>query len=276
MYLTLITFNFNSARIPGACLRAFEGKRLTVKAPPLPWRVMKLLEEETTKGSDLRRILAGLVCFLVYTRSRCRDATKLQSEPKVDMANDVDGYIEVQAAAVKTTRGYKKRRLGLPVAGPARGLSDSPWALPWLEARKKLYLTCDERGVLMPAKGPGHSYVDGVAMTAPQFTEILQHLLVDVGVEPSVAKRFSSHSCKATVLSWAAKYGLTLQERRLLGGHAKPGDKTPLEYSRDALAGPLHAVNGMLADIRSGRFDPDSTRSGRWSCLLYTSDAADE
>ena len=31
------------------------------------------------------------------------------------------------------------------------------------------------------------------------------------------------------------------------------------------MAGPLHAVNGMLADIRSGRFDPDSTRSGRWS-----------
>ena len=35
-----------------------------------------------------------------------------------------------------------------------------------------------------------------------------------------------------------------------------------LLYSRDAAAAPLRCLEGILADIRSGRFMPDNTRSG--------------
>ena len=52
----------------------------------------------------------------------------------------------------------------------------------------------------------------------------------------------SSHSCEAILLSWDSKAALPVLNRRLLGGHAKPGESTSLESSRDALAGPLYRL----------------------------------
>ena len=46
--------------------------------------------------------------------------------------------------------------------------------------------------------------------------------------------------------------------------HAKPGGRSALEYSRDALAGPLERLKAVLVSVREGRFVPDATRSGRW------------
>jgi hypothetical protein len=51
----------------------------------------------------------------------------------------------------------------------------------------------------------------------------------------------------------------------MLGYHATPGDLSMLEYSRDAMAGPLRSLAKVIADVRSGHFDPDSTRSGRFA-----------
>ena len=59
-----------------------------------------------------------------------------------------------------------------------------------------------------------------------------------------------------------AKSGASLECRRLLGYHAKPGDKSLLHHSRDALAGPLRELEAVLDDVRRGRFFPDRTRSG--------------
>ena len=78
-------------------------------------------------------------------------------------------------------------------------------------------------------------------------------------------ENIGTHSLKATTLAWAAKAGLSLSTRRLLGQHALPHDKSVLEYSRDELAEPLRQMKELLAHIRSGRFRPDATRSGRWN-----------
>jgi len=74
----------------------------------------------------------------------------------------------------------------------------------------------------------------------------------------------SSHSAKATLLSWLAKAGLKLEDRRLLGGHAKPGQLVPLEYSRDALSGPLWRLKRVTSAVSAGIFRPDSARPKRW------------
>jgi len=75
---------------------------------------------------------------------------------------------------------------------------------------------------------------------------------------------FGSHSLKATLLSWAAKFGLPLAVRRKLGGHSKARESSVLAYSRDELAEPLRLLRDMLHRIHGGEFDPDATRSGRW------------
>ena len=76
---------------------------------------------------------------------------------------------------------------------------------------------------------------------------------------------YGAHSCKVTVLSWASKAGMPKPARRILGSHAKVGDKTVAEYSRDELAEPLRMVELLFDWIRSGEFSPDANRSGRWS-----------
>ena len=75
----------------------------------------------------------------------------------------------------------------------------------------------------------------------------------------------ATHSCKATLLSWAAKAGMSRSTRRLLGAHADTRDRSMLEYSRDALAGPLKELEELLQKINDKVFSPDVTRSGRWA-----------
>ncbi len=73
-----------------------------------------------------------------------------------------------------------------------------------------------------------------------------------------------THSCKATLLSWLAKSGAREEARKLFGGHVLAKDLAMTSYSRDSLSGPLRVVADLLHSVRSGEFDPDADRSGRW------------
>eukprot|EP00969_Alexandrium_andersonii_P322787 14261429-Alexandrium_andersonii.AAC.1 len=53
-------------------------------------------------------------------------------------------------------------------------------------------------------------------------------------------------------------------ERRVLGYHSKPGDRSVLEYSRDELAAPLRSLMKVVDAVAVGDFLPDASRSGRW------------
>ena len=68
--------------------------------------------------------------------------------------------------------------------------------------------------------------------------------------------RTTSHSLKATLLSFAAKRGLTHIDRLALGGHYHGAHMSDV-YARDALARPL-------TEIRLGKFLPDSGRAARF------------
>ena len=79
-----------------------------------------------------------------------------------------------------------------------------------------------------------------------------------------VSQRLGMHSLKILLLSWLAKAGISLEVRNLLGYHSSGAAESSLLYARDALAGPLRELHTVLIHVRSGRFDPDETRSGRW------------
>ena len=46
--------------------------------------------------------------------------------------------------------------------------------------------------------------------------------------------------------------------------HHSTGAWSTLAYSRDALSGPLRKLESLLHQVRTGKFCPDSTRSGYW------------
>ena len=53
--------------------------------------------------------------------------------------------------------------------------------------------------------------------------------------------RISSHSCKATLLSFLAKFGASIPDREILGGHTGRM-KSVLTYSRDSLCKSLEGA----------------------------------
>ena len=252
-----------SPRATGAALRCYEEKRLTRKALPVRVSTLRALEDYVSDGADLYdRHLAGFLLFLVYSRSRCRDASRVRQEPQLDASIDGTGFIQTCAEKMKGTRGQKKLRLGVPIAAFRKGLSDKPWADAWLAARALLSRDARKDGALFQAVGPGGHYVPNVPMTSSQLNYYGRALIKKLAND-SEAFAFSSHACKATALSWAAKAGMRVPDRRLLGGHAKPGEKSALEYSRDALAGPLFTLERLAGCIKAGQFNPYGTRSGR-------------
>ena len=262
----------NSARIKGASLRSFERKRLTKKAPALKIEHVRFLEEEVIHGEDPFEVnMVGFILFVLYSRSRCRDASAIECDPALDVicteAGTI-GYSEATASTTKTTRGMKRRRLGVPIVAPAVGLvheGGKSWAVAWTRARKAAQATAGAGRCLMPAIAPGGvASLDDVPMSAPQLTTVLRNALAKGRFPHEEVAEVSSHSLKATVLSWLAKAGVAKAARRLLGGHVKPGEKSVIEYSRDGLAGPLREIDRVLEMIRKGRFDPDATRSGRF------------
>ena len=78
-----------------------------------------------------------------------------------------------------------------------------------------------------------------------------------------VGLRTTSHSLKCTCLSFAAKFGISHQDRLVLGGHAHTGRMADV-YARDAMARPLRLLSEVLEAIRVGTFLPDAHRAGRF------------
>ena len=61
-------------------------------------------------------------------------------------------------------------------------------------------------------------------------------------------------------MTWAAKFGLSLPERNILGRHADATRDTSAVYSRDLCAPAVTSLQGGIDAIREGSFNPDETR----------------
>lgn len=166
-------------------------------------------------------------------------------------------------AHAKNATGRRRRRL-LPLVALARGVLEEDggqtWAQAWAEVRAQV---CGERSracVMTRTYPPRPSRRPA---DAADVTQVLRETLVEVGAASlEQVAPITSHSCKATVLSWACKLGVRMPHRRVIGGHTKPGEKSPRAYGREELAAPLRALARLYGEIRSGVFLPDQTRSG--------------
>ena len=99
----------------------------------------------------------------------------------------------------------------------------------------------------MPACGPDWVLVPGTKTTAESLTIILREILMEMGLEQSEVRTYTSHSMKATFLSWAGKCGLKKNVRRVLGRHTKAKDSMPELYVRDEFAEPLRQLGHVVA-----------------------------
>lgn len=225
--------------------------------------------EQITAHSDVLQdqALAGSLLVLLYARCRFGDgqrATELLLDIAQDASGQTTGFIELSIRRHKTATSIERKRRILPVVAPIFSLSSIAWHDAWVRAREQLGL-CTEGQLsapLCPAfDREGAPLPNG--LTSGEGSELLRGLLrAHLGTE---VPHYTSHSLKTTLLSWAAKFGLDLASRRILGYHLAPGAKTAETYARDCMAAPLRQLLGVLEAIRAGSFQPDVTRSGMFS-----------
>ena len=152
----------------------------------------------------------------------------------------------------------------LPIVALGSGIQDGSWEKQWIQARYESVIDAGVDGALFLLPQPGGGFCN-VMMDSSDLALWMREILVQGGVSEEEAFAYSSHACRATALSWAAKAGMTEGDRRLLARQAKPKDRSVLEYSRDALAGPLARVAKVYKKIRNCDFAPDCTSANRWT-----------
>ena len=230
------------------------------RASPLTVAELQVLHDvlASPEGDIWDRNMAGAFLGCVYTRSR-RSDFQHSNEMTADPDSQCPEFVELSISEYKTKYANAWRGGLLAAVAPAMGVSVENWAHNWLKVRMLLKAPLHEDYPIMPAPNTAGE-ARKRPLTTKEVAEWIRLLLRRGGIAIG-ERRISSHSAKATILSYLAKYGAELAVREILGAHVSHLQSV-IRYSRDALAEPLRVMARMLAEIRNGRFMPDTTRSG--------------
>ena len=255
----------SSSRIAGAAHAQFVTKPKRKPRDTFLVEHVKILEMLCLNAPTVQdRCLAGFVTFLIYARSRFAGAMA-GSLIVWDFVFDVhgkviDGYVEVQTDHNKTGHSKEKKTMLLPLVAPACGLNKDSWAQAWKEARELAGLDILSDKILQPAPT-----LNGGWSVRPwslsEATTWMNDALRMYGSSFGEGRLLGTHSCKATLLEWSAKFGIPTQHRRTLGYHLSPDEVSTFTYGRDNQAWPLRMLQEMIKAVSDGRFLPNSSRS---------------
>ncbi|CAE7244370.1 unnamed protein product [Symbiodinium sp. CCMP2592] len=253
-----------SGRLTGLARASFLKKRKRRQKPPLTVAMVKRLERLVVDESDndVDRLCAGFFLLCIYLRARYSDGQALMNlvldEPDSFMG-PLAGYFQGETSRTKTSFSLERKTALLPMVGPLCGVASVPWFRTWMSLREDLAIPEGEDFPLLPSRGQEGGW-SGVPPTATVAAGWLRGILSARGFPE--ASKLGTHSCKATTLSWMSKYGVDALRRRILGYHKAPQDEMMHIYGRDNVAPALRSLEYVLADIRIGKFLPDTTRSG--------------
>ena len=256
----------NSSRIAGFCKRTFTQKKPLKQARTLTVAQIEALEDlvvqyPSNEADPIDVVFAGHVLFVLYCRSRWTDSLYV-SRLELDLDEAGNGFIQADTLISKTSTTLQKKTRFLPLTGPVNGLVTNRWIHQWLQLREEQGLPKPNGAVPIMQTVTVAGHFSGRALLPAEAGEWLRDLLMSCGFSKEQVQGVCSHSLKATLLSWTAKYGVDLVKRQLLGYHVTSSQQSSLHYSRDELAEPLRELEKVLAAVRAGTFKPDSTRSG--------------
>ena len=234
------------------------------QAAPLKVSDLVLLHETLeTSDDDWNRLMSGACLFCVYARARWSDFIH---GGKITLDHYSDGsiaYVEMDVSVHKTMFASARRFRYLNLAAPGLGVHGTDWVSKWMAAFDKLGIDphAEVRGCVMPAPD-----VEGKPLARALESDeagCWLRLLIGEKLGRSESSRpISSHSLKATMLSFAAKRGVSHQDRLSLGHHVHPYQMADV-YARDAAARDLRLLDFLIREVRCGAFKPDESRAGR-------------
>ena len=237
------------------------------QASPLTVKELLLLHDIVENSEDdWNALFAGAALLCCYCRSRWGDMMRVEETFLDHDEHGVPAFLETRCGSHKTMRAQMHRHQFLPMCAPVIGVNGSDWTARWLNLRSIMGIELPPHGLIMPAPDR-HGLPSQRPLDTSECSKWLRMLL---HVNPSstdlpdvLTRKVSSHSLKCTFLSFAAKRGLPVPDRLLLGYHSSPMQMA-LTYSRDGAAHSLLLLERLIGEIVSGAFRPDSTRSGRF------------
>ena len=259
----------NSPLISGLASSLFLKKRKTVQRPPFKvWQVERLEKIATGKiqSNIVDQVAAGFFCYLIFARARFSDGQNSGNLvlDVVKGTNPVEGFIEAAISRSKTSYSLERKTKYLPMVAQVTGLTDVSWALCWVKAMKKAGLAYEKDKPLLPA--PISSGVwDSLPISAEAATKWIHRLLISKDMQQGDIDdilKLGTHSCKTTLLSWAAKKGTDLEMRKIMGYHSLGKSNSAFVYGRDNISPALREISTIVKMVKERTFLPDKTRSG--------------
>ena len=231
------------------------------QARPLTVKQVYLLEQTSIEHEDLpTKYIAGYLCYCLYACCRFRDPM-FAFQWTLDAPSDAFGYLETRSNRRKTSNTIKKS-VFLPMVAFTHGFYSTSWATKWFDVRESVMADIDDgfgNVFVLPALLRNGNWANR-PMSTSEGSKALREILRSNGEDVT---GISTHSLKVTMLSWASKANMSVDDRRILGHHIDPHMVSALTYSRDAMSGPLERLWKVIQSIKNGEFLPDESRARR-------------
>eukprot|EP00971_Amphidinium_carterae_P101625 2011766-Amphidinium_carterae.1 len=199
-----------SKRIKGVVGRQMQNKAPKEQRDPLTAEQVGGLERLIcTMETSPRQVVLGYLLFVLHTRCRFSDGLLVRREPRIDEVDGGIAFIEAESMKTKTNTMASGQRLMVPLVGLAKGVFDLPWARCWLQARADLGLPLSPLQLSVTENG---TFGEG-PMSTSEGTAWLRRFLELTLVHGQDGQRIGTHSLRTTLLSWAAKRGLSGGDR---------------------------------------------------------------
>ena len=258
-----------SLRVKGLAAQMYATKRPWKPADTLSVsQVMKLHKGlQDKKLHIIDRVIVGHFLHMLYGRARWSDLVAVQH----GALDDEEEFLELESQWHKGAKSADVKAKLLPIVSPARGIDGTNWAAEYIAIRKEtgLELPSKQPAPMLPApKGEVPPCWSSRYLSSLEGNRFLQKFFAD---EIAAGNRISTHSLKATGISWCAKMGVSAEHRSVLGRHATQGTTTL--YSRDVISAALRDFLHVISSINKFHFMPDKTRSGMITPVLEATGA---
>ena len=254
--------SWKSARVSGVADAMYVKKAPLHQSDALFVSEVRILHNILSNGnSNVEKVISGFCLLDLYGTCRWSDPQR-----PVRVQYDVKegfGYLELGTTTHKMASTAERKTLIFPVVATSPGLGSSNpcWIDEWMQSREEAGLEFIEAPTLPQVLSNGD--FGSEPMSASEGTMWLKDLLQSYGARIDPQRKITSHSLKATLLSWAAKRPLKKSVRRALGHHLDSSDTSVATYSRDFLYSALVSLDRLLEEIKCGKFDPDASRADR-------------
>ena len=249
-------------------LKGMADVQFSAKAPLRQSRVLTvdqvlwmhcMLDSDSTHPVDTC-IFAYLLMALY---GRCRHSDLANVEKIYEDWGDDGGFVEIHTRTHKTARCAVSKTILLPIVLPVIGVHGKVWAGQAKNAFEAVGLkfsgTIDGPLYRPPSNQAGMDNCTR-GITSLEVTKFLRACF-EVGEVDTASSRVSSHSLKATTLSWVGKACIGPADQAILGRHSSAFTETSAIYSRDNAIRAVSRLQEVILAVHDRSFLPDCERS---------------